>query len=56
MISFFILDTCSMALLGDTEMMIALSAFHNWMKRGQDKRFLSQLACKRLFSFMYLLE
>ena len=31
--------------LGDIEMLTALSAFYNWMKRGQDKRFLSQLAC-----------
>ena len=31
--------------LGHIEMMTALSAFYNSMKRGQDKRFLSQLAC-----------
>ena len=31
--------------LGDIEMMAVLSAFYNWMKRGQDKRFLSQIAC-----------
>jgi len=31
--------------LGHIEMMTALSAFYNWMKRGKDKGFLSQLAC-----------
>ena len=31
--------------LGHIEMMTALSVFYNWMKRGKDKRFLSQLAC-----------